>query len=329
MPWALYQAYGDVEVLRRNVGAMRRWVDYCAATAAQFRHPSKADTPERPHERFLRDSGFHWGEWLEPGAAWNPMDDFGIIATAYLFHSADLLARTLDLVGEPDAAPYRNLAEDVADAWRIEYWRDGRLTVETQANYVRGLRLGLIPPAQRAAAASRLVELIDEADGHLGTGFLTTPWLLPVLADAGYADVAYRVLLQRDYPSWLIMVDRGATSVWENWEGISDDGTAVASLSHYSKGGVIDFFHEYIGGLRPLEPGWARFEVRPVPGGGVTWARTALYSVAGRIEVAWRLDGDTLTATVTVPEGAGAVVHLPGREPVEVGPGTHELTDRS
>lgn len=128
------------------------------------------------------------------------------------------------------------------------------------------------------------------------------------------------------YPGWLIMLDRGATTVWENWEGIHDDGTAEASLSHYSKGGVIDFFHTHIAGLRLLEPGWSRFAVQPVLGGGITWAEASIDAVAGHVGVRWDLDGDTLTAIVEVPDGASAEVTLPGSETVEVGPGRHTLT---
>ena len=328
VPWALYQAYGDAGVLARYAPTMRRWVDYAAAVAAEFRNVSKGDSPEQPHERYLWDSGFQWGEWLEPGAAWNPVGDFGIVATAYLAYSARLLSQTLALLNDADADRYAELADRVTAAWRTEYWRDGRLTVESQANYVRGLRLGLIPDADRATAAARLVDLVAEAGFHLGTGFLTTPWLLPVLADAGYPDVAYRVLLQRDYPGWLVMLDRGATTVWEDWEGVDAEGNAKDSLSHYSKGGVIDFLHEYVAGLRPVAPGWRQFRVAPVPGDGVTWAAASLESVSGRIAVSWRLEGDSLEAEVTVPDGATATVELPGAAAVEVGPGTHRLTTR-
>lgn len=330
VPWQLYRAYDDQAFLADNVPMMRRWLDRVEKVARGFRHPSReARGPEQPHERYVWDAGFHWGEWLEPAAGnpWSPMNDHGIIATAYYHLSALLLSRALEVLGDPDAARYARLAERVRDAWRTEFWRDGRLTTdESQANYVRGLHLGLIPEQDTDDAVARLVELVHDAGNHLGTGFLSTPWLLGVLADHGHADLAYRVLQQRDYPGWLIMLDRGATTVWENWEGVHDDGTAEASLSHYSKGGVIDFFHGHIAGLRLIEPGWRRFEVRPVPGGGITWAEAALDSVVGRIEVAWRLSGQELTATVTVPEGSTALVALPGAEPIEVGPGTHELT---
>ena len=326
VPWELYQAYGDTEVLATMYPTMRRWVDHAAEVAERFRHHSRAGTPARPHERYLWDAGFHWGEWLEPGQQWNPTGDHGIIATAYLHHSAKLVAQVADILGHVGAVErYSDLARHVLDAWRSEYWRDGRLATETQANYVRGLRLGLIPESGRGAAVARLVDLVYLAGEHVGTGFLSTPWLLPVLADGGQTDLAYRVLLQRDIPGWLVMLDRGATTVWEAWEGIHDDGTAEASLSHYSKGGVIDFFHSHIAGLRRMEPGWKRFLIKPVPGGGITWAETQLDTGFGRIGVHWELEDGRIVASLDVPAGTTARVELGGDDPLEIGPGRHVL----
>src|SRR5699024_42946 len=139
-----------------------------------------------------------------------------------------------------EAEHYAQEAGRALDAWRLEYLRaDGRTVADTQAAYVRALSFGRIPEDLRAASAARLVYLIDANDGHLSTGFLSTGDLLPVLADNGYVDVAYRVLLQRMPPSWLHMIDRGATTIWEDWEGIDDRGEAHESLNHYSKGSVI------------------------------------------------------------------------------------------
>ena len=131
-----------------------------------------------------------------------------------------------------------------------------------------------MPDELRARTAARLVELIRAADTHLGTGFLATPYLLPVLADTGHLDVAYELLHRDTPPSWLTMVERGATTVWEEWEGIADDGSAHASLNHYSKGAVISFLHSRVAGIQLLDesPAYRRFRVAPAPGGGITWA---------------------------------------------------------
>lgn len=336
VPWELYLASGDPSLLADTWEMMRRWVDWAADGAAGFRHPERAAArPEPlPHERYLWDSGFHFGEWLEPGGTFDPRTDPGIVATAYLARSARIVADVARVLGDQGAAAqYAALADRAADAWRIEYWRDeswrdeswrgGRLTIETQATYTRGLAFGLIPPADVPRAVDRLVALVHDADDHVGTGFLSTPLLLPVLADHGHADLAYKILRAEGTPGWMVMLRRGATAVWESWDGIDADGHATDSLDHYSKGAVISFLHKHAAGLRNLAPGWRRFRVEPVPGGGLTRAATAHDSPHGRIEVAWRLDGPAFQLDVTVPEGTTAEIVLPDSTTFEAGPGHH------
>jgi len=300
--------------------------------AREQRHPARIErSPEpAPHERYLWDTGFHWGEWLEPGNGPGPMDEFvaadkGDVATAFLAHSAGLMSRIAGLLGrDDDAVRYGELSEKVRAAWRAEYLElDGRLTPDTQATHVRALAFGLVPDVLRPVVAERLVELIRKVDTHLGTGFLATPYLLPVLADAGHLDVAYDLLLQDTGPSWLLMVDRGATTVWERWEGVDDDGVPHESLNHYSKGAVVSFLHRYTAGIELVEPAYRRFRVRPRPGGGLTSAEAAHESPYGRIESAWRIDAGTFELRVVVPAGTSAEIVLPDGSVDGAGPGEH------
>ena len=199
------------------------------------------------------------------------------VATAYFAHSARLMSRIAEVIGrDDDAIRYGELADRVRAAWQAEFIdSDGRLHPDTQANHVRALAFDLVPPELRPDAAARLVELIRAADTHLATGFLATPYLLPVLADAGHADVAYELLFSDTMPSWLYMIDRGATTVWERWNGMDSDGVPFESLNHYSKGAVISFLHRYVAGIRLLDgaPAYRHFRVQPLPGGGITWAQ--------------------------------------------------------
>jgi alpha-L-rhamnosidase len=181
-----------------------------------------------------------------------------------------------------------------------------------------------VPDELRQQTADDLVALVRAADTHLGTGFLATPYLLPVLADHGHLDVAYELLFQDSPPSWLAMIDRGATTVWERWEGIDDDGVPHESLNHYSKGAVVSFLHRYVAGLQRLEPTWRRFRVAPRPGGGITSAETTHVTPYGEIAVAWDLT-DSFALTVTVPDGTTAEIVLPDGTRHEVGPGRHDL----
>jgi len=144
-----------------------------------------------------------------------------------------------------------------------------------------------------------------------------------VLADHGRLDLAYPVLRQDSEPSWPTMIDRGATTMWERWNGVDRDGVAHDSLNHYSKGAVATFLHQHVAGLRPTSPGYRTFRVRPLPGGGLTWARTAHESPYGPIEVAWRLEDGELTLDVTVPGGSTAEVVLPDGTSVLASPGSH------
>ncbi|MFB9747572.1 alpha-L-rhamnosidase [Leifsonia shinshuensis] len=325
VPWELYRAYGDPSILAETAPMMRAWVDHAARTAAGGRHPSRvASRPEpAPHERFLWDTGWHWGEWLEPDVPFNPQGDPAIVATAYLARSAQLTADAARVIGDAaEAERYARLARDVADAWRTEFLNaDGTLTVATQANYVRGLAFGLIPAELTAAAADHLVRLVEENGTHLGTGFLSTGMLLPVLADNGYPDVAYNLLFQTDEPGWLVMLERGATTVWESWSGIDADGNPHESLNHYSKGAVIAFLHEYVAGIRPAEPGYTKVDIRPHLDERLTWAEGTLETPHGVIRSRWERDGANATIRVGIPQGVTGIVHLPNGELHEVAAG--------
>jgi alpha-L-rhamnosidase len=332
VPWELYQTYGDRTVLADNWAAMVRWVDWALATARTARHPSRVErsADPLPHEQYLWDGSFHWGEWIEPKPRaadgtridpikTNPMAwftaDKGEVGTAYLYRSAATLARVAEVLGRPDdAARYAETADRVRAAWRTEFLgADGRTAGDTQASYVRALSFGLVPGDLRAAAAARLAELIRAAGTHLTTGFLSTGDLLPVLADAGYADLAYDLLFQRTEPSWLVMLDRGATTIWENWEGIDEHGAAHDSLNHYSKGAVIRFLHTHTLGLRqaPGSVAWESFVVAPVPHPSLTWARGTHESPQGTISVAWKVEGADLRVTVDVPPATTASIVFP------------------
>jgi alpha-L-rhamnosidase len=220
------------------------------------------------------------------------------------------------------------LADDVLAAWRTEFIDDaGHIRPATQANLVRALAFGLVPQHLQSLAAADLVALICDAGTHLGTGFLATPFLLPVLADHGHLDVAYELLLQDSEPSWLTMIDRGATTMWELWDGVSADGVATASLNHYSKGAVISFLHRYTAGMQLLEPGYRRFRIAPRPGGGIRWARTHHDSPHGRIAVEWHdhASGHGVI-DVAVPPGTQAELVLPDGTTEWLDDGEHRRT---
>jgi alpha-L-rhamnosidase len=335
VPWELYRAYGDVQVLAELWPTMVGWLDRAERMAREQRHPERVARRPEPeaHEQFLWDTGFHWGEWLEPGV---DVGDFGAfiaadkgdVATAFYAHSAGLMSRIAAVLGrEDDADRYAGLSAQVRAAWQAEYLdADGHLTPDTQANHVRALAFDLVPAKLRPAVAERLVELVRKADTHLGTGFLATPYLLPVLADTGHLDVAYELLFSDTEPSWLTMIDRGATTVWERWNGVSAGGVPHESLNHCSKGAVVSFLHRYTAGIELLEPAYRRFRVRPRPGGGLTSAEAAHESPYGRIESSWRIEDGLLHLHVVVPAGTEGQVVLPDGRAETAAPGEHTFT---
>ena len=337
VPWEIYRATGDAEILEEQWKSMAAWVDFAANAAATGRHAARVERSANPdsHERYIWDSGFHFGEWLVPGESLDDAirnavsGDHGALATAYLHRSARELADIARILHrDGDAARYSELAEKVRDAWQTEFIdANGRIAPHTQATLVRALAFHLVPTQLRAQTADDLVALIRGAEMHLGTGFLATPFLLPVLTDSGHLDVAYELLFQNTAPSWLLMIERGGTTVLEEWEGIDADGVAHASLNHYSKGAVISFLHRYVAGLQIVEPGYRRFRVAPRPGGGITGARTHHDSPQGRIEVAWQLsDDDYGHVDVTVPAGAEAELALPDSTTATLASGRHHRT---
>lgn len=334
VPWVMYEQTGDAGFLERQYASMVAYVEWAAGAAASGRHPdrvARSAQPE-PHERFIWDSGWHFGEWLEAGEHLEDTivaalgADHGPVATAYLHRSAAELSEIAAILGRADDAErFGELARATGDAWRTEFLGSGgQVTPDTQAGHLRALQFGLVPAALRDAAVARLVELIREAGTRLTTGFLSTPFLLPVLAEHGHLDLAYELLLQREVPGWMVMVDRGATTVWEEWEGVDADGRAHASLNHYSKGAVVSFLHRYTAGIRPTAPGYRTFEVRPRPGGGIRWASAHHDGPYGRIGVSWTWEGDVFDIEVEVPPGSSCSLVLPDGSRELLRPGRHD-----
>ncbi|MEV4564591.1 glycoside hydrolase family 78 protein [Nonomuraea sp. NPDC049419] len=323
VPWVLYQRYGDIGLLHTQYASMRAWVDHIA---------------ERAGESHLWDTGFQWGDWLDPAA---PPDkpgqartDSALVATAYHAWTAHLVAETAALLGhDDDAAHYARLAGEVRAAFGREFVTpSGRLACDTQTAHALAICFDLLEtPGQRERAGRRLAELVA-ADGHrIGTGFVGTPLVCDALAAVGAYGTAYELLTQRACPSWLYPVTMGATTIWERWDSMLPDGSVnpgeMTSFNHYALGAVADFLHRTVAGLAPAAPGYRRLRVAPRPGGGLTEAQAALDTPYGTARVAWTRAGGELTVTVTVPPGATAELDLPIEGgPAEAGAGTHTFT---
>ena len=242
-----------------------------------------------------------------------------MLATAYFAYDASLMARIAEVLGRAeDARKYQRLFADIKAAFNTAFVsEDGRIKGETQTCYVIALRFGLLPEGLRPQAARHLVEDIVGKGGHLSTGFVGVGYLCPVLTEFGYNDVAYQLLLNDTFPSWGYSIRHGATTIWERWDGWTEDkgfqDPGMNSFNHYSLGSVGEWLFRYVAGIDtdPAHPGFAHIQVRPHPGPGLSHARAEYRSVRGRIVSDWNTAGGALALSVTVPANTTATVFLP------------------
>ncbi|HZM75101.1 MAG TPA: family 78 glycoside hydrolase catalytic domain [Candidatus Limnocylindrales bacterium] len=304
IPYTLWQRYGDLKVVQDHFTAMTRWVDYLRSTAA-------AD--------LIRDQG-GYGDWL------NVNDDTArnIISTAFFAHAARLVSEMAAATGHPnEAASYGTLANQIAAAFTSRFVSgDGTVAGNTQTGYVLALAFKLLPANLVQPAVNKLAAKVAASGGHLSVGFLGVENLLPVLADNGRADLAYQILLQPGFPGWGYMLSRGATTVWERWDGIRTDGSfndpGMNSFNHYGLGSVGDFLYRQVGGLAAGSPGYQSLIVAPKPGGGLSSARSALQTPYGQAISDWTSSAGVFTLRVTVPTGTSALVKIPATSPATV-----------
>jgi alpha-L-rhamnosidase len=321
VPWTLYQRYGDRGILETQFESMRAWVDLLANITG---------------ERLLWDRGFQFGDWLDPNASPdNPSaarTDPAVVATAYFARSADILGQAAEVLGRvEEAAHYQALAARVRDAFAAEYVTPaGRVLSDSETAYALALQFDLLKQAtQREHAGEQLVKLVSKSGYHIGTGFVGTPLVCDALCAVGEYDAAFRLLMQRECPSWLYAVTMGATTIWERWDSMLPDGSInpgeMTSFNHYAFGAVADWLHRVVAGLAPSAPGYRRFIIQPHPGGNLTHARASLRTPYGMAESAWVIEQGKLTLEVIVPPNTTATVILPGRDeaPFEVHSGTH------
>ena len=325
VPWALYEAYGDKTILEENYDMMCRWLRFTEKRAQKTRPHNLLN----PYHRYLVDEGFHFGEWCQPdvdnGAAMKKTMMLGApeVATAYYCRSASLLAQIAEILGrDEDAERYAGIAENARKAYRHCCMKNGEIRSDRQCEYVRPLAFGLLEGEEIQKAADTLNELVEKNNFHLNTGFLSTPDLCRVLAENGHADTAYRLLLQDSCPSWLYAVKKGATTIWETWDGVREDGTVHDSLNHYSYGAISGWL---FGGVCGISLRAGKLKIRPCPHRSLGYAKAEWRSPVGIIRSAWEYRGDRLVFDFTVP--IPAVIELPdGREhAVKEGEHHHEI----
>ncbi len=336
-PWTLYELYGDKQILTDNFELMRRWVEYMHFSG---------------EEEYLWLGGYHYGDWLAMDAgedSYAGATSVDLIASAFFAYSTELLVRAGEAIGK-DMSYYRDMYTKIRAAFREYFMKDGlpkdilpyteklpagKAAVDiqrrgmTQTAISLILYFGLCEQQERAPLADKLCELIEEFGGKMSTGFIGTPYILHALSENGRADMAYRLLFNEDNPSWLYSVNHGATTMWEHWNGIKEDGsfwsTDMNSFNHYAYGAVADWLYGGVCGISidAGGEGYSSLTIAPKPNKRLGFARAELDTPHGHLASAWYYTGENVKYEISLPEGTKARIILPnGREINAVG-GSH------
>jgi alpha-L-rhamnosidase len=308
IPWDMYVLYGDKKILEAQYESMQKWVGFITSKSKDN----------------LWNTGFHFGDWL----FYRPNDDNDgrasvtdkyMIAQTFYAHSTQLLINAANVLGKKeDVEKYNALLQNIKGAYVKEYMTpNGKLVSNTQTAYVLALQFDMLPENLRQQASERLVANIRDYGNHLTTGFLGTPYLCHVLSRFGHENVAYDLLMQESYPSWLYPVKMGATTIWERWDGIKPDGSFqtpdMNSFNHYAYGAIGDWMYKNVAGINavPSAPGYKEIVIKPIPGGKLTSASGELDTSYGTVKSSWTLADGLFKLDVTVPANAKATIVLP------------------
>ncbi|MBR4470549.1 MAG: family 78 glycoside hydrolase catalytic domain [Erysipelotrichaceae bacterium] len=309
VPYVMYEKYGDKKILEDNYGMMVRWI----ARLEKLAHKSKLKNlfKNDPYKKYVIEKGFHWGEWCQPDVDSatelrnNMTKGAPKSATAYYFYSTKLLSEIAEILGkDDDAKKYRELSNEIRKAYIHTFTDHGLVHSDRQCDYLRAIRFDLVDRKQENAKL--LNEMVVKNGYHLNTGFLSTPFLCPVLCEYGYVDTAYRLLLQDSSPSWLYAVKKGSTSIWENWNGTQAGDNA--SLNHYSYGAVSGWLISGVCGMN-VENG--TLEIRPYPNRMLEYAKGEYQSPLGLVKSNWKHDKEGIEFEFEIPANVHAKVILP------------------
>lgn len=319
IPWTMYQVYDDRQLLERQYPGMKAYVDYIYRKSG---------------DSLIWRGGSVFGDWLfyHPTSA-NLNDhvsadahtDHDFISTAFFAHGADIVSQAAAVLGNADdAAYYKDLFERIKKVFVNEFITPAGRTISSasQTSYVLALHFGLMPGHLRPAAVKYLAKDIRDKGKHLSTGFLGTPYLCHVLSENGEADLAYDLLLQETYPSWLYPVKMGATTIWERWDGQKTDSTfqtpGMNSFNHYAYGAIGDWMYQAAAGLRLGAPGYKKIVIQPWLTEKLSYAKASYTSSYGEIASGWERSGNKITLRTTIPPNTTAVIRLPRADAKEV-----------
>ena len=342
MPWEIYVSYGSKKLLKKHLPMMKKWVEYMHSTGP---------------EEYLWLGGYHYGDWLAMDAgedSYVGATSCDLIASAFFAYSSSLVVKACKALGE-DASYYEELNKNVVKAFRGYFMENGLpkevlpmteckpngkgSTVDalhrgmTQTAITLILKFGLYEENERKGLIEKLAELIKNNDNRMTTGFVGTPYILHVLSDNGYTDLAYTLLMQEKNPSWLYSVTHGATTMWEHWNSLKEDGSfwsdAMNSFNHYAYGAVYDWIFGVAAGIKPSETdvAYKTVNIKPHPDKVLGFIDASIETRNGKIKVHWYYKGEKVYYEFEIPSGVTAKVTLPSGVEKELSGGTYHLVD--
>ena len=322
-PWTMYLVYGDKRLLETQYPSMKKWVEYIRTKAG---------------ESYQWKSGSKYGDWLfyhppiNNHTAADGYTEPDFIATAYFACSASLLAQAARELGKTDdEKTYNDLFNKIKEVFIKEYVTPaGRVGTCSQTSYILALKFNLLPDDLRAKAAKFLVDDIKGRRNHLSTGFLGTIYICHELTRAGFTDVAYDLLLQESYPSWLYPVKMGATTIWERWDGQKPDSTfqdpGMNSFNHYAYGAIGDWMYRVSAGLETKTPGYRNLLIQPHPSEKLAFSKATYESPYGTVASGWERKDGRILVSVKIPANSKATVILPVDDPAKISENGKPLT---
>lgn len=325
-PWTIYLCYGDTQILRDNYESMKRWIEHIETSRSIGLVRSHPDLPGH----------LGYGDWLAMDGSNGEQGHTPkhLIGTVFFAHAAGLMKRIAKILDHhEDAIRFANL-EKAVKAVFLEHFvtPSGQLVASTQTANVLAIHFDMLPADFQKIAAENLVRDIKMRDYHISTGFLGTPYILHALEKTGHIDIAYRLLEQETFPSWLFPITNGATTIWERWDGWTPEkgfqNKGMNSFNHYALGAVGDWLYRSVAGLEIQEPGYAKITFRPRPGGTLNWAEASLITSKGKAAIRWERSQSGIQVILTVPAGLAADFDPPPGydfQPCNLGSGVHVL----
>jgi alpha-L-rhamnosidase len=305
IPWKIYMRTGDIGFLEDNFEMMKHWVAY---------HQKKSN-------KYISNM-MSFSDWLQPypESGKNTGDTSrNLIGTAFFARSAKLTAQAAQVLGKTEEQEkYEALYKSVASSFENKFF-DEKGTVkgvtETQTSYLLALAFDLLPENKIKNAQTNLLRKLEDADNHLRTGFLGTPLLSKVLDKMGEVDLMYKLLFNETYPSWFYSINQGATTIWERWNSYSKtegyNPMSMNSLNHYAYGAIGEWMYERVAGIAPLEAGYKKIRIAPVPGNPLTSAKASVNTPYGKTTASWEIKGNEFQLNVTIPPNTTAEIIIP------------------